>query len=368
MSFRLFFRQFHWGLLLPPVMLLGISLLLLYSLGANKTEPDLHIFYRHLVFSGVGIAMIFSLARLDYRAVRSYARPLYFVCLILVLAASVFGETIRGNRGWLGLLGQTFQPVEFAKILVALYLADYFASRKGPILSLAGILPSLGIVAAPFALVMLGRDLGSALSFIALWFAALFFFNLRMRYFFIIGLCGLALGVLAWFAILSPTQKSRLTDFVQPTQDPFGTGYQVRQSVIAVGSGGLFGRGFGLGSQSQLNFLPVQETDFIFAVAAEEFGFVGVGVILVLYAALLGQMLLLVRRSEDPFVVVFVGSLVAIFLLHTLVNIGMNLRVAPVTGIPLPFLSYGGSALLANCIALGLVEAVAMTRGRSVGQ
>lgn len=343
-------------------MLVTISLVQLYSLGANQEEANLTIFYRQLIFLFVGLSIVFFLGRIEYRSYQHYARVFYWVGIVLLVAVLVAGETIRGTKGWLSFFGQTFQPVEVVKIFTALYLADYFAARRGPILSLAQLIPGAAIVLLPFALVLLGGEMGSALLLLVLWLGALFFFNLRVRYFtFVLIILGL-LSVFSWFAVLNDVQRGRIESFVQPSRDAFGAGYQVRQSVIAIGSGGFFGRGFGLGSQSQLNFLPVQETDFIFAVVAEEFGLMGVLLVLLLFAIFLLQILRLAQKSENVFAMVFLGCMFVLFVTQIFFNIGMNLRLAPVAGVPLPFLSYGGSAMLANFFALSVIVSIAAFR------
>lgn len=358
-------RELHYGVLLPILALLLFSATLLYSLGANQENPDLTIFYRHVFFATIALIIMCVVGMSDYRLVRPYVKIAFWITAALMIFVGLAGQTIGGNRGWLGLLGQTFQPVELLKVFLLWMLADMLTARRGHVLVWKEIIPTAVVAGLAVAFVVLGKDVGSASVLVVAWVAALYFFNVPARVLFAtIGV--LAAGaVLSWFVLLTPTQKSRLSAFVNPEVDRLGVGYQVRQSVIAVGSGGVFGRGFGLGTQSQLNFLPVQETDFLFSVAAEEFGFLGVTLVVMLCSILCGSLVWSLRTVDDPFGTIVVGGTAAILVYQSFVNIAVTMGLAPVTGIPLPFFSYGGSSLLALSLGIGYCLSILRFRRQS---
>jgi len=291
----------------------------------------------------------------------STARISYLVAFLSLVAVLFFGETIRGTTGWFRIFGFSFQPAEFAKIALVMFLAwriERQARRFGTWHFVASTLfVTLGLA----GLIMLQPDLGSALILLATWFALLVLTGTKKRYIFgLIGI-GIFVALVSWVALLKPYQQERIMTFVDPARDPLGSGYNVTQSIIAVGSGQVFGRGLGFGSQSQLHFLPEAQTDFIFSVIGEELGFVGVSIVLVLYLILLIRLVRIAYACRSDFCAYVVLGVASIFLFHIIINIGATVGMLPVTGVTLPFLSYGGSSLIINFLLIGIAESSAMS-------
>lgn len=353
-------RRFDWGLLLATGLLVIVSLAAIGSLKLNAPQADLTLFFRQLLFVAVGLAAMVAASLVDYRFFRSAAWLLYALGLVLLVSVLLFGTTIRGTRGWFAFFGQTFQPVEFVKVVLVIILsrllADRFDERRP-----WRVLALTGLVALPMVvLVFRQQDLGSALILLAVWFCLLAFVRIPLRQLGIVLLIVALLGVVSWFVVLKEYQQERVLTFFNPNRDPLGVGYNLRQAKVAVGSGQVFGRGLGLGPQSQLNFLPVQETDFIFAVIAEELGFVGSLLVLGLYAFFFQRLFRLMRAATDDFASFLVGGIASLLFIQTVVNISMNIGLLPVAGLPLPLLSYGGSSLIATFVMIGLAESVAL--------
>lgn len=361
-------RRFDWGLFLATVLLTTIGLAAIASLSLNQPQPDLTTFSRQVVFVVVGLVVVFGLSVVDYRFFRSTAWILYGLGLLALVSVLIFGTAIRGTRGWFAVFGQTVQPVEFVKVMLILVLAKVLADhyderRHWRTLGLTGL-----VLLPLIILVFLQPDLGAVLMLLAVWFGVLVFIRLPLRSLSLLLLTALVIGALSWFVVLQDFQRERILTFLDPSRDPLGVGYNLRQAKVAVGSGQLFGRGLGLGPQSQLDFLPVQETDFIFAVIAEELGFVGGVMVFGLYAFFFLRLLRILRQTTDDFASFVVAGIASLLFVQTVVNIGMNIGLVPVAGLPLPFLSYGGSALIASLAMVGLVESIAIrSRGERVG-
>ena len=349
-------RRIDWPRFLAGLILIALGFSALYSIAWSQGEPGFLLIKKQLLALAVGLILAFLIIRSNYRWTKSFALPLYLISCLLLLLVLFFGETIRGTTGWFSLFGFHFQPVEFAKLGVIVALARYFSDYRHGDFSWRHLFISAAIVGLPVGLILLQPDLGSALLLCGLWVVMLFFAGLKPRHFLALAVSSGLILTLAWFFVFVDYQKARLTSFFNPALDPMGEGYNVHQAIIAVGSGGWFGRGLGFGSQSQLRFLPENQTDFIYAVIAEEFGFIGT-------VLLFGAFYLLIRRlfksaslTRDDFTAfLFIGT-AALFLISFLVNVGMNLGLMPVTGIALPFVSYGGSALIISLILLGLSE------------
>lgn len=347
-------------------MLTMAALLTVFGLGAlfstslNSQPQTFSLFYHQLVFAGLGLAVMAMFTRLDYRWLGGVHWVLYGVGVTLLLAVWVFGRTVHGTTGWFEIGGFQLQPVEFVKIIVAITLAKYFADHADQLNGWRVIGISAMIVALPAGLVMLQPDLGSAALLFGLWFGLLIGLPVPRRRVGLILLLAVVAGVASWFLILRTYQKARILDFLSPNRDRLGSGYNVQQAMTAIGSGQLFGRGLGLGPQSQLSFLPERHTDFIFASISEELGLVGSLAILCLYALLLWRFYVFTRRFRDTFSAVLSLALALMFFIQAAINIGMNIGLFPVTGIPLPFISYGGSSLLACWLAIGVAESIAV--------
>lgn len=351
------FRRMDWFLFLSAFVLAGLGLVAIWSVDLAQDPENFLNFKKQLIFIGVGTVFALAGAIFDYRALRSMSRALYVLGAILLVAVVIFGTTIRGTRGWFQIGGFTLQPVEFAKILLIVALAKYL-SVKAHVIDwkvLAGVGVLLGIYAG---LVMLQPDFGSALVLIAIAAGMLILTRVPRRYIVIGVIAALTIAVLGWSFFLRDYQKARLISVFNPESDPFGRGYNIRQSVIAVGAGGMFGRGLGEGSQSQLRFLPEAQTDFIFAVLAEQLGFLIVVIILTAYGIILWRLVKISKRTTDGFALFCIAGFFMVVLVQMIFNIGMNIGVLPIVGLPLPFVSLGGSALLANFVMLGIVESI----------
>ncbi len=265
---------------------------------------------------------------------------------------------MRGVAGWFFIGGLTVQPVELVKIAILLVLAKYLSKRHIELYKLQHLFISSLYVFVPAIMVLAQPDLGSALVLLASWIGLIMISGIRIKQFLFIVVVGIVVLVLLWGFVLQDYQKNRVLSFLSPEKDPLGGGYQTRQAVIALGSGGFFGKGLGQGSQTRLGFLPEYQTDFIFAAIGEEWGLVGIFILLSMWAIVFWRLYLICTQSSNNFARLFVGGVFILFLTHVFVNIGANVGILPVTGIPLPFVSYGGSNLLSFALALGLVLSI----------
>ncbi|MBI5230179.1 MAG: rod shape-determining protein RodA [Candidatus Magasanikbacteria bacterium] len=357
---------FDWYLA-AAVFLLGVfGLASLYSIGFARPETNFLDFKKQLMFFGVGLVCMAALGSANYMMVRNSGKMIYGISLIVLVVVLFFGHVINGTKGWFVIAGISFQPVELAKVALVIFFALFAGKHARSYKTGDFFLGSLIIVFAPVALVMLQPDMGSALLLLGLWFLLVLVLGARTRY--VIALvCGAALIIaVSWLFLLKNYQKDRLLIFFDPSRDPLGRGYNVSQSVIAVGAGGLMGRGLGYGSQSQLRFLPEMQTDFIFAVIGEEFGFVGAGLIIILSSVVLARLFFLALSARDDFAFCVITGTLILFAEQFVVNMGMNMGLLPVTGIPLPFVSAGGSSMIMNFLLIGVVESLVRSRRAEV--
>jgi rod shape determining protein RodA len=302
-------------------------------------------------------------AAADHHWLRTFAWPIYGASIALLLLTLVTGSGTGDVSRWVSIAGLQFQFSEVAKILLAVVLAHYLATRAARINSF-GTLVGAGLIVLPMlALVLIQPDLGTSLVFGAILLGALFMSGASLRWISAMVLSVAALIPVAWTLILRDYQKQRLVSFIDPAADPLGSGYQLQQSQITVSSGGLFGRGLtnGLAGES----LPVGSTDFVFARVGEELGFLGGVVVLALFAMLIWRVLLVGWRSDDTFTLAFSGGIAAMLLFQMVINVGMVLGVMPITGLPLPFVTHGGASLISAALGLGILESLAMRRSRS---
>ena len=345
----------RWGLLAAALALTGVGLATVHSASA---ELGTDYFSRQLVWVGVGLVAMVVAFSFNYHTLLGFSLPLYVVSLITLALVLGLGYEAGGAQGWFRLGSVGVQPSEFAKLVTALYLARYLAAPSTRQLPLRQIATAVALVALPMVLIVFEPDLGGAAMFVPMAAGMLLVSGVRLRILLTTFAACLVAGLLIWSLGMKPYQRQRVLTFLAPDTDPLGAGYQVRQSKIAVGSGELAGRGYGQGTQSQLRFLPARHTDFILSVLAEEWGVVGVGTVLLLYAAYLANVAAVAMRAQDRAGILLVVGLGSTFAFHVLYNSAMVIGLVPVTGIPLPFLSYGGSFTLLNFIGLGLILGV----------
>jgi rod shape determining protein RodA len=357
-TFRRYIRSIDWFILAPMIFLMSISLLLIYGLSINPIAPDPAMFRKQLVYVAFAIACFVMVSNLNYRIWQAYGKVLYLIGALMLIGVLIVGVSIRGHTGWFSLGFISIQPVEFAKVALIVFLAKYF-SDHGKVFFLWRYTIMSGLAMGLYvALVLKQPDLGSAMVLIGCWFLLLFAARIPGRHIAILFSTFVIVALVAWVAVLKPYQKDRIMVFINPQIDTKGIGYNVHQSIIAIGSGRLFGRGFGSGSQSQLKFLPEPETDFIFAVLGEDFGLLGILVTVGGLLAISWRLLVIGRRTDDNFAAYFCMGLVSMLTVQSFINMGMNMGIAPVTGIPLPFISAGGSSLIAFSIALGIASSI----------
>ena len=301
---------------------------------------------------------MFLLAMLDYNMLRSLSFFFYVGGLLMLVAVLVFGSTVNGTKGWFYVFGLGIQPVEIIKFFLLIYLARYFSSHQLKTGQIRHIFVSgLGVLLF-FILIILQPDFGSGMLLFALWLSVVILAGLERRYLLTLSVTLLVAFILAWSFYFQDYQKQRIMTFVNPSFNAMNQGYNVAQAIIAVGSGGLYGRGIGFGSQSQLKFLPESQTDFIFAVISEELGFLGVSFVIMFFAILFWRSLAAVRKVNNDFGIYFILGAVSLIFIEMFINIGMNIGIIPVIGIALPLVSYGGSSLIANLMILGVVQSI----------
>jgi rod shape determining protein RodA len=359
-----FWKNFDWILFGVMLLLVALGLLVIYSTSFKATKLiSLTDVWHQLVFAVVGFGAFLFMARTDYRTWFKLTPLLYGLTLFLLLVVIVTSHAVLGAQRWINFGFFQFQPSEFAKLALIIVLAKFFSEHYEQMHRARYLGQSLLYLVVPMILVIRQPDLGTALVLAAIWVAMALVSPVRKLY--MAGLGVLALGLLPFIlAHLKSYQRDRLTVFLNPQSDPLGAGHNVIQSTITVGSGQVFGRGLAAGSQSQLNFLPslAQHTDFIFAVLNEKMGFVGGTLLLLLYGVLLYRSVRIASSSLDRFGMFLAVGVAAMFLFHVFINAGMNMGIAPVTGIPLPLVSYGGTALIVGMASLGLLESVATRR------
>ena len=333
-------------------LLISIGILVIYS-----SSKELAI--QQLIFTVIGMIFFFLVTQIELQSIKNLIKPLYIFILIMLIAVLILGFETRGALRWIPLGIFNIQPSEFAKPILILFLAKFWSDRRATWLN---ILKSLLWVAPFFILVFKQPDLGSALTLIAIWLGMLLVTHISVKKILVIALIIIFVIPTSW-SFLHDYQRQRILSFLAPESDPLGKGYNLIQSTIAVGSGELFGRGLGRGTQSRLQFLPEFRTDFIFASIAEEMGFVGSLLLLSLYLFLLVYFLRVAQRVNNPFGLLVIMGVVSMFLFQVFVNIGMNVGLLPITGITLPLISYGGSSLIATLLSLGMVASSVRNKG-----
>ncbi len=341
-----------------------VGVLMAYTNSQGAPLESGSVFTRGLMWLAIALVLFTLAAAFDFRWLRTLAWPIYVGNLALLVLTLVIGSGTGGVSRWVTLGGLQFQFSELAKILMAIVLANYLSGRRDKLKSLTTILGAAVIAGPPLALVLLQPDLGTSLVFGAMLFGTLFLVGASARWLLVAAGLVMAMLPVAWEFVLKDYQRARLISFLEPAADPLGSGYQLIQAQIAVGSGGLFGKGLTNGTQTQLDYLPVQATDFVGATLAEELGFVGGVVILLLFSALLWRVLLVGWRSRDTFGLAFAGAVASMILFQLLVNFGMVMGIMPITGIPLPFITHGGASLTSIALGLGILQSISMRQGR----
>jgi rod shape determining protein RodA len=359
-----FWNNFDWILAGAAALLTLIGLIVIYSTSFKATSLASSSDVVHqVIFAIAGLAALVIIARLDYRVWSKFGVWVYAGTIMALVLVLLFAHPVLGAKRWIDLGFFQFQPSEFMKLALIMVLAKLFADNYDQLEHPKFLAISLAYLLVPMAMVFRQPDLGSALVLFVIWLAMALVSRIRKLHLVILAGAALIVAPIA-IGLLKPYQRSRLETFLNPAADPLHTGYNVVQSTITVGSGQIFGRGLAAGSQTQLNFLPslAQHTDFIFASLSEKMGFIGSGLVILLFGVLLIRGLVIAYRAQDRFGMFLATGIVAMLLFHAFINIGMNMGIAPVTGIPLPLVSYGGTSLVVAMIGLGLLESIAVRR------
>jgi len=348
-------KRIDWLLVffLVPIVLAG-----LFTMKSFISEDGTRDFFgKQIIWIAVAFTIFLIFSYIDFRFLKQTNVIVFLYVLFcgILLVLFILGSVAHGAKSWFDFGSFSFQPVDAMKLVLVLILAKYFSRRHVEIRNIKHIFISGFYAMVPFLLVFLQPDFGSAIIIFLIWFGMVLVSGISKTHLLFVFLAGVAAFVLLWFLVFAPYQKARIINFINPLADIHGSGYNSFQSTIAVGSGQIIGKGLGFGTQSRLKFLPENQTDFIFASFAEEWGFLGSIIILLLFGLVIGRILYFASLGSSNFEILF-GMGFAIYLMsHILINIGMNLGLMPVTGIPLPFMSYGGSHLLTEFAGLGIL-------------
>lgn len=369
--YKKIFNKLDFILIGAVMLILVMSLFILNSATAHLSSSNL---IKQIMWICFSIVVVLIILRFDYTMFTKYSKYLYVLNILLLCSVFIFGSEIKGAQSWIKTPVGSIQPSEFSKILLILSFAHYLVLKQGQLKTFLDLLPSFIFVGIPLLLILKQPDLGTALVVIAIMVGMLFVAGANRKL--LIGIFGggslAAVGYVlghwkfGWWIPLKTYQLNRILVVFDPNIDPKGAGWNVWQSKIAIGSGGLLGKGLGGGTQSMGQFLPEQWTDFIFAVLAEELGFIGAGLLLLAFFVLLNRGLRIAALSKDLYGSLVATGIISMYLFHVLENIGMALGIMPVTGIPLPFVSYGGSSMLTNMIGLGLLLNIYVRRQKII--
>lgn len=346
-------------LMILTFLLLAIGLIMVYSASAiwaeYKFDDSFFFAKRQMLFAGVGIAAMFFIMNIEYWTWKTWAKLLLIICFVLLVLVLIpgIGNVRNGSRSWIGIGAFSVQPSEFMKLAMIAFLAKYLSVRQKYITSFKkGLAPSLGLVFLAFGMIMLQPDLGTGTVMVGTCIVMIFIAGARISHFVFLGLIGVA-GFVA-LVLSAPYRIKRITSFLDPWEDPLGSGFQIIQSLYAIGPGGLFGLGLGQ-SRQKFFYLPEPQTDFIFAILAEELGFIGGSLILLLFSLLLWRGIRIALGAPDLFGSFLAVGIIAMIAIQVMINIGVVTGLMPVTGITLPFLSYGGSSLTLMLMAIGVL-------------
>jgi rod shape determining protein RodA len=352
-------RDLDWLMVITSIFISAMGVLQIYS--ATRDTQWRGAWWKQIIFVTVGLVLMWLMAAIDYHSLMGRVPIMYLLSMLTLLAVLLVGTKVFGSRRWIPIFGFTFQISEFVKLVLILLVARFLTELRSETLDWRELLKLGGLVFLPMILVVKQPDLGTALTYLPILAIGVYLAGLRREYLVVIGLLAVFVLPVSW-NFLQDYQKARLVSFQYPDRDPRGTGYQTIQSKIAVGAGGMWGQGVAKGTQTQLRFLPVPHTDFIFSAFAEEHGFVGVVIVLALYFVLLMQIIQNAQTAPDRAGMYICMGVVALMVFHLLVNVGMVVGRMPVTGIPLPLMSAGGSNTLSTFLMLGLVNNVRLRR------
>ncbi|VBB07869.1 cell cycle protein ftsw/roda [Lucifera butyrica] len=360
---RRLLRNLDGVTIVVTAVIILISLMIIGSATHINTPSEERYWYvqRQGLFALANVFIIFVMLHFDYKSLSKVANILYGINLVMLLAVMVMGHSALGAQRWIQIGPISLQPSEFSKLIMIISLANLLDKKYGKLNSFKDIVPIFIYLGVPFLLVLKQPDLGTSLVFLAIFFGMIFIAGIPVKH--LMGIFGVGLAFMPVFwHFLKDYQKKRLTVFLDPNVDPLGSGYHIIQSKIAIGSGMLFGKGLFGGTQSQLNFLPENHTDFIFAVIGEELGFIGAAIILLLYFILLYRAIKIAGAARDNFGTLLAVGITSMLTFHVLVNVGMTAGIMPVTGIPLPLMSYGVSSLTTNMVSIGILLNIYMRR------
>ena len=358
-----FLRRIDFVLLFASLAIILYSLIVISSATHVNTPGEERYWFvqRQGIFAVVNILAAVLFLNFDYRGLQQYGKQLYIFNLIMLVAVMFFGHAALGAQRWIQIGPISLQPSEFSKLIMIICMASLLENKVGQINSFQDLLPIAAYIGAPFLLVLKQPDLGTSLVFMAIFFGMIIVCGLPWRILFGLCVAGIAAMPLVW-QFLKDYQKMRIMVFLDPNVDPLGSGYHIIQSKIAIGSGMIFGKGLFEGTQSQLNFLPENHTDFIFAVVGEELGFVGAVILLLLYLVVFLRGLSIAKNASDVFGRLLAVGITSMLAFHVLVNVGMTTGIMPVTGIPLPLMSYGVSALTTDILSIAILMNIHMRK------
>jgi len=356
-NFLLYFKKINWILIICCVLLVALGFVSIYS--SSLSKKNFLNFKKQTIFLIISFFLMFLFSFFDWRIWKENPYLilfLYFFCIVALVGLFFFAPEIRGTRGWYKIGPISIDPIEFTKIVLLILLAKYFSMRHIEMYRISHILVSGIYILIPAILIFFQPDLGQVLILMTLWIGILIISGIKLRHFLILCFIFFLVLALIWSFFLKEYQKQRILSFLEPQMEPLGSSWSANQAKIAIGSGGILGQGIGKGSQVQLNFLSEPQTDFIFAAIAEETGLIGVLIIFLLYVVLTWQIIKIALLAKSNFSRLFASGFTILLVSQIFIHIGMNLGILPVVGIPLPFVSYGGSSLISNFICLGILQ------------
>ncbi len=344
-------------LVVSAVMLVCFGLVSLYSSGGD----ELVNFKKQVLWLATGLVLMFWLRLFDYRVLKNYTAPIvifYTISVASLAGLLIWGATVRGAESWYRVGAITIEPVEFAKIALILLLAKYFSMRHVEMYRIRHVVASGIYVLLPAGLVVLQREIGSVLVILSVWLGIMIIAGIKIKHLIFLSLLGSLVFLISWNFLFHDYQRERLVSFLNPASDPQGSGYNVLQSAIAIGSGGIWGKGLGQGTQTELGFLPEPQTDFIYAAIVEEMGFIGALLLLLSFGFLFTRIMKIIQVSQNNFARLVAAGFLVMLTSQVFINMGMTMGILPITGIPLPFVSYGGSGLISLFAMLGILQSI----------